>query len=86
MVTVCNTGSGEDWTAATGAGYRLVSDLSVKPPVLLAIDAGSQSGHPGSPHYSDQFETWRAGNYHEILLARNSIGASCLTRIRIAPG
>ena len=83
MVTVCNTGSGEDWAAATGAGYRLVSDLSVQPPVLMAIDAQSQSGHPGSPHYRDQMETWRAGNYHEVSLARHSIGDSCVTRLRI---
>ncbi|MEO2033158.1 MAG: penicillin acylase family protein [Planctomycetaceae bacterium] len=85
MVTVCNTGSGAEWSAATGAGYRLVSDLSVQPPVLLAIDAQSQSGHPGSPHYSDQFDTWRSGNYHQIPLVRDSIGESCVTRLRIEP-
>ena len=85
MVTVCNTGSGADWSATTGGGYRLVSDLSVQPPVLLAIDAQSQSGHPGSPHYSDQYETWCSGDYHEITLVRDSIGDTCVTRQSIEP-
>jgi penicillin amidase len=68
MVTVCNTGSGPEWLATSGAGYRMVADLSRQPPVLQAIDAQSQSGHPGSDHYSDQLETWRQGGYHEIPL------------------
>jgi penicillin amidase len=68
MLTVCNTGGGVDWIAATGAGYRMVADLSSSPPVLRAVDAQSQSGHPGSPHYGDQFEDWASGRYHEIPL------------------
>ena len=71
MLTVCNTGSGPDWIAASGGGYRMIADLSTSPPVLKAIDGQSQSGHPGSPHYSDQFEDWLAGSYHEISLKRN---------------
>ena len=42
MITVCNTGSGPDWLATTGAGYRLIADLSTN--ILLAVDAQSQSG------------------------------------------
>jgi penicillin amidase len=68
MLTVCNTGGGVDWIAATGAGYRMVADLSSSPPVLRAVDAQSQSGHPGSPHYGDQFDDWAQGRYHEIPL------------------
>lgn len=68
MLTVCNTGSGPDWLAASGAGYRMVIDLSSSPPVLRAVDAQSQSGHPGSTHYSDQFDDWVAGSYHVIPL------------------
>src|SRR4030095_7515591 len=51
MPTVCNTGSDPTWLATTGAGYRLIADLATN--CLLAVDAQSQSGHPGSPHYSD---------------------------------
>jgi penicillin amidase len=80
MVTVCNTGSGPQWAATSGAGYRLIADLSVQPPVLQAIDAQSQSGHPGSPHYCDQFPTWLAGGYHEIPLDKASAQRSAVTR------
>ncbi len=68
LTTVCNTGPGPDWISVSGAGYRLIADLGSSPPALLAIDAQSQSGHPGSRHYSDQYEVWRAGNYHSITL------------------
>jgi penicillin amidase len=70
MVTVCNTGSGADFAATSGAGYRLIADFSTQEPTLLAIDGQSQSGHPGSPHYGDQFADWQAGRYHQISLHR----------------
>ncbi len=70
MNTVGNTGSGPDWSATTGGGYRMIADLGSAPPRLLAVDAQSQSGHPGSPHYSDQLEDWLAGRYHELPLVR----------------
>lgn len=69
MLTVCNTGGGPEWIAASGGGYRMIADLSSSPPVLRAVDGQSQSGQPGSPHYSDQFEDWASGNYHEIPLS-----------------
>lgn len=68
FVTVCNTGLGPAFEAASGAGYRLIADLAEAGDVLWAIDAGSQSGQPGSPHYADQFEEWLAARYHEIPL------------------
>jgi penicillin G amidase len=70
MNTVGNTGSGPDWSATTGGGYRMIADLGSSPPRLLAVDAQSQSGHPGSPHYSDQLEDWLAGRYHDLPLVR----------------
>ncbi len=71
--TVCNTGLGPDWNAATGCGYRLLAELSSTPPRLWAIDGQSQSGHPGSRHYGDQFSQWVAGNYHAIPLDRAEV-------------
>lgn len=68
MVTVCNTGSGPEWVAASGAGYRLIADLSTNG--LWAIDAQSQSGQPGTEHYSDQFAAWKSGQYHYLSLDR----------------
>jgi len=86
MTTVCNTGSGPDWTAATGAGYRLIADLSVNPPVLNAVDAQSQSGHPGSPHYSDQFEDWISGRYHPIPLDVEEAAKVAVETMILQPG
>jgi penicillin amidase len=74
MQTVCNTGSGPDWTALTGGGFRMVADLSDSTS-LLTIDAPSQSGHPGSPHYNDQLADWLAGDYHDLPLQRNDASA-----------
>ena len=68
--TVCNTGLGPNFEGRTGAGFRLVADLSSTPPVLWSVDAQSQSGHPGSAHYSDQLQTWITGQYHPLPLDR----------------
>lgn len=62
--TVCNTGSDPSFISMSGAGYRLISDLSDPNAGMWAIDASSESGHPGSPHYDDQLSTWNAGGYH----------------------
>ena len=70
MITVGNTGCGADWSAKTGGGYRLISDMATSPPSLIAVDVASQSGQPGSPHYNDQFSTWQAGEYFRITLDR----------------
>ena len=69
MVTVCNSGQGPDFTAVTGAGYRMLADLADPEAGLWAIDAGSQSGHPGSPHYADQLSDWSTGGHHFIALS-----------------
>lgn len=67
-VTVCNTGLGPDYSAPTGAGYRLIADLADPEGGLWAIDAGSESGHPGSPHYDDQIGEWLTSQYHYVPL------------------
>ena len=85
MTTVCNTGCGIDWSAASGAGYRMIADLSVTPPVLLAVDGQSQSGHPGSPHYGDQFDDWISGAYHEIPLDPRQASATAVRMLKLVP-
>lgn len=75
MLTVCNTGNDADWQATTGAGYRMAADMADPRPALLAVDLGSQSGHPGSPHYDDQVADWLAGKYHRLPLDRDEIVA-----------
>ncbi len=72
-VTVCNTGLSPDYTAPSGAGYRLIADFSDPQGGLWAIDAGSESGHPGSPHYDDQLDEWLAARYHYLPLKREDL-------------
>jgi penicillin amidase len=66
--TVCNTGGGPDWMANIGAGYRFITDLGTDH--VWAVDGQSQSGHPGTPHYSDQMAAWSIGEYHGLEVAR----------------
>jgi penicillin amidase len=68
--TVCNACPDVTFAARTGAGYRLIADLKSTPAGLWAVDAQSQSGHPGSPHYRDQLEEWIEGRYHFLPLER----------------
>ena len=66
--TVCNTGLNPDYTGSMGAGYRMIADLSDPHCGLWAVDAGSESGHPGSPHYNDQIGDWLTARYHYLPL------------------
>jgi penicillin amidase len=85
MHTICNTGLGPGFEARAGAGYRLIADLSLSPPRLCAVDAQSQSGHPGSPHYSDQLESWIKGNYHPLFLDRAEGSRFTATKLILEP-
>jgi penicillin amidase len=83
MTTVCNTGSDPNWLATTGAGYRLIADLATSD--LLAIDAQSQSGQPGSEHYSDQLTAWIAGDYHVVPLQRGDVSKIVVKKLQLNP-
>jgi penicillin amidase len=84
--TVCNTGRGPDFEAAVGAGFRMICDLGESPAGLWAVDAQSQSGHCGSSHYGDQFETWRAGDYHFLPLDRDEAAKTFAAQLRLVSG
>jgi penicillin G amidase len=68
-----NTGAGQPAFAATaGAEYRLIVDFA-EPDRFMAVQNIGNSGQPGSPHYSDQFDAWRAGTYHSVSLRRADV-------------
>jgi penicillin G amidase len=83
--TVCNTGRGPDFEATAGAGYRMICDLGESPAGLWAADCQSQSGHPASQNYRDQFEEWRSGQYHFVPLDRTEASPLALSRFRLEP-
>jgi penicillin G amidase len=83
MTTVCNTGNDASWLATTGAGYRLIADLSNN--VLRAVDGQSQSGNPGTPHYSDQLDDWVNGRYHALPLDRTEASKLAVERLQLRP-
>jgi len=68
--TVCNTSCDADFEAYSGAGYRLIADLADPGAGLYSVDAGAESGHPGSAHYDDQLMDWLTGGYHRIALTK----------------
>ena len=71
--TVCNAWQNAAGEARSGAGYRLIADLGDASAGLWAIDVQSQSGHPGSPHYSDQLGDWIEGRYHYLPLSPTGV-------------
>jgi acyl-homoserine lactone acylase PvdQ len=83
MTTVCNTGCDPDWLATTGAGYRLIADLSTS--TLMAVDGQSQSGNPLTPHYSDQLDDWLSGRYHALPLARADVSDIVVETLTLQP-
>jgi penicillin amidase len=83
--TVCNTGPGAAFEGRLGANYRLIADFSDPRPTLWAVDCSSQSGHPGSPHYCDQFEGWARGEYHAVYLDRDMAAREAVTRLVLEP-
>ncbi len=72
-ITVCNTGYDPNYLAPMGANYRLITDFSVEPAGLFAVDAQGISGHPGSTHYCDQLDEWTNARYHFIPLDQNEV-------------
>ena len=83
MTTVCNTGSGPDWLATTGANYRMIADLSRDG--LLAVDSQGQSGNPGTGHYGDGLGPWSAGEYHELPLDPDKVSRAAVERLTLVP-
>ncbi len=81
--TVFNTGVGANYGTGLGPTYRLIADFSTAPPGLWAVDSQSQSGHPGSPHYSDQLPTWQNGKLHFLPLDRGEAGRAVVTRLTL---
>ena len=70
--TVNNTGSGNQ---RSGASFRVIADTGNWDNSVGTNNPG-QSGDPESPHYSDLFAMWAAGDYFPLLYSRTRIERS----------
>jgi penicillin amidase len=68
-----------NYAAWLGAGYRMVADMADPRAGLWAVEVGSASGHPGSPHYDDQIAPWSAGQFHYLPLDDAPVDGPTLT-------
>lgn len=64
--------------------WRQVFDVGQWDESRVAMPAG-QSGHPMSPHYFDQNETWRTGQYRRQLFTRSAVSAAAQHRLLLVP-
>jgi len=81
-VTVNSGTPDANFAAWLGAGYRMVVDLADSSGGMWSVESGSQSGHPGSPHYGDQLPTWGQGEYYYIGLNERHEAAN---HLRLSP-
>lgn len=64
--------------------YRQIIDLDDFDRSLSVLNSG-QSGQPGSPHYADQIEPWREGEYHPMLWSRAQVEEHLENRLVLTP-
>lgn len=77
-VTV-NSGSADaTYASALGAGFRIVADMSDPNAGAWMTEVAGTSGHPGSPHYADQIDSWAAGELHYLSL-KTQVNGTILT-------
>jgi len=70
-----------------GPGEPLVQpvDLADLDRSIGVLPAGV-SGNPASPHWSDQFPLWIAGEHHPLPFTRPAVEAAAVATLRLLPG
>ncbi len=56
----------KDFECTVGVSFRMLVDFADLDSALWVLPPG-QSGHPGSPHYSDHIRPWLEVDYHPML-------------------
>ena len=64
--------------------WRQIFEVGQWDDARVSLPAG-QSGHPMSPHYFDQNETWRSGQYRRQLFSRGLVSAAARHRLILVP-
>jgi penicillin amidase len=73
------------WEGYHGASLRYIIDFSNMKNSLRVIPAGI-SGNFMSPHYDDQVELWRTGQYRPFVLDRKSVEEDARYTLKMSPG
>ncbi len=58
----------EPFKVINGAGLRFIAVMNKEKIESEVVIAGGQSGHPLSPHYSDQLDSWLEGEYYHVQI------------------
>ncbi|MGD2185461.1 MAG: penicillin acylase family protein, partial [Desulfobacterales bacterium] len=74
----------EPWEGYHGASLRYIVDFADRKNSLRVIPAGI-SGNFMSPHYDDQAELWRKGEYRPFVLDRQHVEADVRYRLKMLP-
>ena len=82
--TVFNTAAAHGAHAAAGVSFRQIYDLSDLNAARICIPPGN-SGQPGSPHYADNVERWRAVEYHPLFVKWPDIEANAEAELALVP-
>lgn len=67
----------ELFRVTTAATVRAVVEMD-RPPRMASVIPGGQSGHPLSPHYTDQFDAWLEGCLYPIASRPENVGPATL--------
>lgn len=73
------------FTTTIGTSFRMIVDLADLNRSLWILPPG-QSGHPGSPHYSDGIQPWLNLEYHHMLWDWDQIKANQEGTLELTPG
>ena len=74
----------EPFAAWEHPSWRQIFDVGQWDESRVAMPAG-QSGHPMSPHYFDQNDTWRQGQYRKQPFSRGAVSAAAQHRLLLVP-
>lgn len=85
--TVFNSGGfyRGNFTTNTGVSFRMIVDFADVNRAVWVLPPG-QSGHPGSPHYSDGIQPWLNLEYHPMLWDWDDIRAAQEGTLQLVPG
>ena len=72
------------YDVTAGPSMRLIVDLA-SPHSHLSVIPGGQSGQPFSPHYKDQVELWRRGQYRRVTMGGPPVAAAGRSVLVLSP-